>query len=104
MALDNFKEEEEENSSDDYDIGSISTRKKIKNVTLDKQQWEEFIVNSPNQVAYLSSDMDDNSVKAVVETMDSIIQDGIDDLELDDNRLQTIEQARNKVVNNLIKE
>lgn len=98
MGLEDFK------SEDEYSIGSISTRKKVKNVKLDKRHWEHLLWHDPHWASFFGHKMDEQSIKAVVQLMDEIIEEGVEGVARNEEKEQEIEEERDKVVEEFLKE
>lgn len=92
MGLEDFK------SEDSGDIGEIKTRKKIENVTLDGQVWERVLYHQPSIAEVLIVGMSDNSVKAVVQLMDSIILNEANVEGWNEDQASEVEEYRNQIV------
>jgi len=101
MGLENFKTSD---SSEEYSIGSVKTRKKISNVTINKKTWTRILYHNPEMGTVLASGMDEKSVKALVQLMDQIIQGDIEKVDIDEEKLKGLEQHRDEVVDTFLKE
>lgn len=73
MGLEDFKAEESESSS------SISTRKKVKNVTFDKKEVAKVIKSHPGTLYTLAAGTDEAGRKALIQMCQNII-DGDSDV------------------------
>jgi hypothetical protein len=98
MALDEFITEKE------YPIGSIKSRKKVENITLDKDKWRFFVAHAPEWPESWANDMERSEVKAIVKLMDSIIEEGLDGVALSDDELDKLEDTRDNIVQEHIAE
>lgn len=98
MALDEFITEKE------YPIGSIKSRKKVENITLDKDTWKFFVAHAPEWAESWVHDMERSEVKAIVKLMDSIIEEGIEGVSLSDEELDELESKRDAIVQEHIAE
>lgn len=98
MALDEFITEKE------YPIGSIKSRKKVENITLDKETWKFFVAHAPDWAESWAHDMERSEVKAIVKLMDSIIEEGIEGVSLSDEELDELESKRDAIVQEHIAE
>lgn len=87
MGLEDFKAEESESSS------SISTRKKVKNVTFDKDEIARVVTTYPGCLYTLAAGTDEAGRKALVQMCQNIIKEE-HDLELGErkgtNHLETV--------------
>lgn len=92
MGLEDFK------SDNGNSVGSVSTRKKIKNVKIDKQSWKRILYHHPSFAETIVSGTDEQGVKAIVELMDKIIQQEEDVEGWSENQAEEVERVRNNIV------
>lgn len=93
MGLEDFK------SEDEHSIGNVSTRKKIDNVNLSEDDWKHLLYHNPEWAVYFANGMEEKSVKAMVEAMDELIEDGRRGVSREDELEAELEQYREEVVN-----
>jgi len=67
MGLEQFQTEKEEKNNE------IRTRKKIKNVNLDRDVWEDIVVEFMDLPTFIAHRMEEKEVKAMVQMMDEMM-------------------------------
>lgn len=93
MGLNQFKTE---SSTDDEEIRS---RKRIYNLELDKDQWEEIFITYPNTIPIAMRDGSTSEQKAVIQTVDEWLNgEGDLDAEITDEAREHIEDVRDDMV------
>lgn len=92
MGLDDFISEKE------YKVGNVSSRKKMKNVNLDKKQWKNIFFHDPHYATYIAHHVGDSERKAIVGTLDEIIEGGIDGISASDEEMRNIREKRDTIV------
>jgi hypothetical protein len=98
MALDDFVTEKK------HEIGSIKSRKKAKNVTLSKAQWKDLFAHNPKQVRLFCHEWEENEIKAVVSTMDEMLDDEEPQVEVNQDQLDQIEEVRDDIISEYLDE
>lgn len=92
MGLEDFTSDTTEESS------SITTRKKLKNVNLEREYYELVITTDPYMMETAASYTDESSIKAIVQCMDEIIDEGLDGHNISDEKYDEIQAARDNIV------
>lgn len=92
MGLDEFKTETE------YDIGEVKTRKKIENVKIDNRTWKRLLYFDPQWASSIAGNSDEQTIKAIVQTMDEVIQEGLDTEKISEDQIDTVKSEREKLV------
>lgn len=67
MGLEQFQTEKEQENNE------IRTRKKIKNVNLDRDVWEDIVVEFMDLPIFIAHRMEEKEVKAMVQMMDEMM-------------------------------
>jgi hypothetical protein len=99
MALSDFKTE---TSTEDQEIRS---RKKIYNLELEREQWEEIFITYPSTIRTVMLEGSTSERKAVVQTIDEWVDgEGEFDDELTDDELEHLETVRDDVVEEYIED
>lgn len=93
MALDDF-------ASDDTDESDnrIKTRKKVKNVKLDKRFWELVVTTDPEYLNLAASFTDTPSVKALIQVMNKALEGNIDGVSVSDDKAEEIRETKHKMI------
>lgn len=92
MGLEAFTSDDEEEET------SITTRKKLKNVTFDEGFYDWVIMNDPRRLQEAAAYTYDSSVKAMVQRMDEVVEEGIQEHNLTDKEERDIQEARDTLV------
>jgi len=92
MGLEDFTSDTTEESS------SITTRKKLKNVNLEREYYESMITSEPYMMETAANYTDESSIKAMVQCMDEIIDEGLDGHSISDEKYDEIQAARDDIV------
>jgi hypothetical protein len=93
MGLEAFKSEDSNSSS-----SSISTRKKLKNVNLEREFYVDQAATDPMSLINASRYTDETSSKAIVQMLDEIINDEIGEWDWTEEQIEEIEEAREEIV------
>jgi len=94
MGLESFTTEDEEEESGN----TISTRKKLENVSMDRWFWEILVTSHPGVIESASSFTNDSSSKAMVLLIDEALDDEIEGIEVSDDHAEELEEIREEIV------
>lgn len=92
MGLEDFTSSTTEESS------SISTRKKLKNVNFERDFYDTMIASDPQTLSAAAAYTDESSIKAIVQRMDEVMEDGVDGWNISDQQYDKIEEEREHIV------
>lgn len=84
MGLEQFQTEKEEENNE------IRTRKKIKNVNLDRDVWEDLVIEFMDLPMFIAPRMEEKEVKAMVQMMDEMMNPEGDEEPVEVEGLQEI--------------
>lgn len=98
MGLEDFK------SEDEYSIGSVTTRKKIKNVKLEDDDWKHLLYHDPHWATYFANGMEPEEIKAMIQVLDELIEEGRDGVKQNEETTEQIRDVREELVDEYIKE
>lgn len=92
MALDDF--------GNDSSTGgkSISTRKKLKNVTLPEEFWVNWMLAYPTYASNAAAFGDDAAAKAIVQKIDDMLENGAKGHTITDSQREELEEERERIV------
>lgn len=96
MGLEDFTSDTTDETS------SISTRKKLKNVNLEREFYEKVVTSTPSFLRTAAYHTDESSTKAIVQCMDEIIEDGLEGHNISEEKYDEIEQVRDEIVEELL--
>jgi len=93
MGLDDF-------TSDDSDETSkrIKTRKKAKNVKLDRRFWEIVVTSDPAYFELAASFTDESSTKSLIQVMNDALEDNISGIVVGDAQAEEIRKIKHEMI------
>lgn len=97
MGLEDFKE------SDEFEEGTVKTRKNIENVSLNKDTWDHLIVHSPQWLTTFAgmSSWSENEVKSAVQRIDELLERGsTTNVTISESEKENMRKARSDLVDN----
>ena len=96
MALDDF--------ADDSSTGSksIATRKKLKNVTLPENFWNNWLISHPQYASSAAMFADEAAAKAIVQKLDELIEDGARGHSISDQTREELQDERERIVEEVL--
>jgi hypothetical protein len=97
MGLEAFASEDEQEEEN-----SITTRKKLKNVNFEESFYEWLIMNNRGVLDTAAAYTGESSVKAMVQRMDEILEDGLEDQDVTEIDEEYIQQSRDTLVENYL--
>lgn len=97
MGLEAFTSEDEQEEE-----SSITTRKKLKNVNFEESFYEWLIMNNRGVLDTAAAYTGESSVKAMVQRMDEILEDGLEDQDVTEVDEEYIQQSRDTLVENYL--
>jgi len=96
MALDDFTSEDGSGSK------GIKTRKKLKNVTLPLEFWENWMIAYPSFASSAAMYGEENAAKAIVQRLDKIIEEGAQGHTISDEKYEELQQERDRIVEEVL--
>lgn len=94
MGLESFTTEDEEEESSN----TISTRKKLENVNMDRRFWELLVTSNPGVLLNASGKTNESSSKAMVQLIDEAMENEIDGVEVSEEEIEELEEIREQIV------
>lgn len=100
MALDDFKTDKQ------FEIGSVKSRKKIENLQISEDDWKLIIEVEPWVLSSISNRLKDNEIRAIVQTMDKMIETekGWWNEDLGEETIEEIETYREEIVDEQLRD
>lgn len=100
MGLDAFQSEDSSSTEE------IRSRKKIENLELEKEEWVEIFAAHPYIASFISDDASLSERKAVIQTLDEILDEENDEYgaDLSDEDINDIETHREAMVEEYIRD
>jgi hypothetical protein len=96
MGLESFETETDGKS------GSIKTRKKLKNVNLDRRFYEKLCGYNARHMYLVANHTDEAGAKAVVQYIDEVMEDGVDGYTEDEDRQEELATVREEIIEDLL--
>lgn len=94
MGLEDFT------ADDSTDSESIKTRKKLKNVTLEKEFWTDLIVSAPTYAILAAEYSEESSAKAIIKEMDRVVNEDLEEYSVEPEQEEFIQGLRDDFVEN----
>lgn len=88
----------------EHQVGDVTTRMKIKNVTLTKDSWILISLYHTDAVRVLCQNMETKQVKALVQLLDEVLEEEHESPVVDEHDLDELEEIREDIVDTYIRE